>query len=480
MTRPNNITSDRFVRSGEHRHENGANNAVVWRVGDEDPKTNFRWRLSTRPSSDPDLRKTSTKSIKPLPDKPLKTCLKPKAKSANATPPNGSTTDIQSPLDNQKLRRVKTVDFEEAVSKPVPSRGFAYREEGQRLKHSKRTLSCPGTAHLAKRSPAYPAVTRADVHVIAVAPATPRYFGDSSPIMRVEEADPTTPTMQIVESSNGAYEIIWDDVPPEHDVRVRRHSSSASQALEAVNLTATRSLERVNTKLTEWSITWNAPSNSFKPTVVVFQDDDGYRPHSESVVINEDIEIFPPPNSERASAAQSRHASRPVSASTSRAASQEHLETMEASQMTSSEEYTAPVEHPLVDPDPDTWSAHLAAARRKIGEPGPARKLSNIDEADLKFRKHWDSVTIAQSRLIQSGSVRPELFAHKDSVTIAKKRMHAKNYASATSHHPHKEILQSGPDACTHEETSLPPLPLVKAHAAEALKTRITRLYCTE
>jgi hypothetical protein len=288
--------------------------------------------------------------------------------------------------------------------------------------------------------------------------------------MGVEEADPATPTMQIVESSNGAYEIIWDDVPPEHNVRVRRRNSSASQALEAVNSTATRSLERVNTKLTEWSITWNAPSNSFKPRVVVFPDDDGCRPHFESAVVDEDIGIFAPPNSERASAAQSRHASRPVSASTSRAASQEHLETMKASPKMSSEESVTPVEHPLVDSDPDTWSAHLAAARRKIGEPGPARKLSNIDEADLKFRKHRDSVTIAQSRLIQSGRVRPELFAHKDSVTIAKKRMHAKNYASATSHHPHRDILQSEPDACTNEETSLPPLPLVKAHAVEALK----------
>ncbi|KAJ4382016.1 hypothetical protein N0V86_002342 [Didymella sp. IMI 355093] len=105
--------------------------------------------------------------------------------------------------------------------------------------------------------------------------------------------------MQIVESGNGSYEVVWDDVPPEHSVRTQRRSSSANQALGAASA-GTKGLERVNTKLTEWSGTWNTSSDSFKPTIVVFPDDDGRRPHFECAIVDdEDIEIFAPPNSER-------------------------------------------------------------------------------------------------------------------------------------------------------------------------------------
>ncbi|KAF3036158.1 hypothetical protein E8E12_002931 [Didymella heteroderae] len=139
-------------------------------------------------------------------------------------------------------------------------------------------------------------MTRTDVHVIAIAPSPSRFGGlDTKRQGNFEETDAATPTVQIVESGNGSYEV----VPPEHSARTRRRSSSASQALEAAS-TGTKGLERVNTKLTEWSGTWNTPFDFFKPTIVVFPDDDVRRPQFECAIVDdEDIDIFAPPNSER-------------------------------------------------------------------------------------------------------------------------------------------------------------------------------------
>ncbi|KAF2633567.1 hypothetical protein BU25DRAFT_444271 [Macroventuria anomochaeta] len=444
---------------------------------DEEPMTGFTWCSSIRPISNPDLRKASRASSRPDPSKPLKTCLKRKAKSANTTPSNESVTNSEGSAKNQELRRMKTVDFEEAMSRLVPSQvmisssAVHHRTLGLR-KASKCRPSCPGTAVLSKRSPASPAMTRTDVHVIAVTPSSLKPAGlDPTQPRKADEADPATPTMQIVESNNGNYEVIWDDVPPEHSARTQRRSSSASQALEAVS-TGTRGLEHVNTKLTEWSGTWNTPSDSFKPTIVVFPDDNGRRPHFECAVVDdEDIEIFAPPNSERVSAVHSRHPSRPASARMSRAASHDDSSAIALPQVTSLDDAAPLTEQTLVVPDSDAWSAHLVAARRKLGAPSPERKLSNVEEADLKFRNHRDSVTIAHSRLIHSGGVRPELFAYRDSVSMAKKRMHAKNHAGSAPKHVHRPESKSEPGPQLDDAaTAIPPQSIVKAHAAEALK----------
>ena len=471
VTRLNKLNSSSASRSGQHLCESGTNSPDIQREGEE-TRTNFRWSLSVRPSSDPDLRKTSK-----IPNKPLKTCLKQKAKSANTTPPNGSMPAATNSFEGKKLRRMKTVDFEEATSIPVPSRLRISSKtmEFQRSRaerNSVKALLCPGTAGLARRSPASPAVTRTDVHVIAIAPALSKYGTlDPPPSELDNENDPATPTMQIVESSNGSYEVIWDDVPPEHGARTHRRSSSASQALEAISSTATRGLERVNTKLTEWSGTWNPSSDSFKPTIVVFPDDDGRPPYHESAIADdEDIVIFAPPNSERASATHSRHNSRPVSASMSRAASQDEFEAIAPLRDTSPGNSILPTERMLLVPDQDAWSAHLIAARRKLGAQSPERKLSNVDEADLKFRNHRDSVAVAHSRLVRAGGGRSELCAHSDSMLTTKKQMHVQNHVTSASRNKHRPESQSEPSPL-HEDEAPRTLSLsVVAHAVEALK----------
>ena len=291
----------------------------------EDPRTSYKWSSLIRPRSDPDLWEVSTTSGRPIQQKPLKTCLKQKAKGTNIIPPDKDMVDLRSAL---KLRRIKTVDFEEVISKSLlpPGRSWSSamnRSRSQQQEASKRISSCPGTATLTSRSPANPIMTRTDVHFIAIAHASSKCTDlKTMHPEKVEDADPATPTMQAGELDNSNYKVIWDDVPPVHSARTRGRSSSTSQALEAVGSTATRGVERVNTKLTEWYGTWRTTSDSFKPTIVVSPDDDDRRPQTEyGIMDDEDIEIFAPPNSERVSVVHSRHPSRPVSARMSRAAS---------------------------------------------------------------------------------------------------------------------------------------------------------------
>ncbi|UPX14261.1 uncharacterized protein EKO05_0004750 [Ascochyta rabiei] len=414
--------------------------AKLSNISEERTRPKIGGSSSLRSNSDPIVREAPELSNKTDLDKPLKTCLKQRAQSADTTPPSEPVTGTISSNKAQRLRRVKTVDFEDSVLEHVPSRAGSSsktRKHGKTRpdKVSERSPLCPGRISLTRPLPACPAVTRTDVHVISISPILSKSAslgpGQSK---GNREADPATPTMQIVESSNGSYEVIWDDVPPEHNERMRRHDSSVSQALEALSYTATDSLERVNTKLNEWSDTWNAPSDCFKPTIVVFPDDDGRRPPYECAIVDdEDIEIFAPPNSERASAVHSQHPSRPVSAPTSRAVSQDWFISTADPQDTPLDTSYFATEQILAMPDSDAWSAHLVAARRKLGASSPERKLSNVDEAETKFRNHRDSVTIAHSRLIRSGGVGPELFAHSDSVSLAKKRIHARNLTSSAS-----------------------------------------------
>lgn len=412
---------------------------------DDQPTNALELGSAIRSVSDLDLQlPLETLSIPEL-GKPLQTCSKQKAKSANVTPLIEAATSARSSVESQKLRRVKTVDFEKAIFKSLSPQQEAPVSTSQRRQPRGRKVpanlnSCPGAALLARRSPAGSAVTRTDVHVIAIVPSSSRFTGmDAAVRGDLQEADPATPTMQVVESGNGSYEVVWDDVPTEHSARTQRRSSSASQALEAASA-GTKGLERVNTKLTEWSGTWNTLSDSFKPAIVVFPDDDGRRPHFEcAIVVNEDINIMVPPNSKRVSAAHSRRSSRPASAQMSRASSHdEHSELMVPRDIPIDNPTTS-LEAALVVPDSEAWSAQLVAARRKLGVPSPERKLSNVEEADLKFRNHRDSLTLAHGRLVDSSGVRPELLAHRDSVKIANKRMHARN-------HKHAHRLESRSD----------------------------------
>jgi hypothetical protein len=413
----------------------------------------------------------------------LKPCIKKKAKSTTATPPGGLQQNATN-AELKTLRRVKTVDFEVNGSKSwlslsqVPGRkqspthdlacdtGESTEFINSQKSNSRQCSSCPNTMNIAKGTAAEPATTRTDVHVIAIAPSR-----DAEEMTPDDGADPATPTMQIIETKSGSYEVIWDDVPPEHSIRTRgRRSSSASHALETASPSAKRGLERVNSKLAGWSGTWNTPSDSFKPTIVVFPDDDGRATRYDCTVDDdEDLAATVPPNSRMTSGAPSCVPSRPASAPLTRAVSCEDISFREALQETPPHipgVGSTPHEQSLVVP-----SVEIPHGRGKNTKPAVvARKLSNLEEADTRFRDHRDSVTIAHSRIVHLGGVSPELFAHRDSVSIGKKRMHARNHAAtaARSISRRNEVSIEALGLYADEDNSVATLPTVKQHAAHA------------
>lgn len=135
--------------------------------------------------------------------------------------------------------------------------------------------------------------------------------------------------------------------------------------------------------------------------------------------------------------------------------------------------WVAPLEEALSIPDPSLQSTRILNATSRLRAVPTIRKLSNVDEADLKFRGHRDSVTLAHTRFLRTGGVSPELFAHRDSVSMARKRMHARNHAvpAALDIPGSKSTGYTSPLAISLDDTVLD-MPLVKQHAAHALRSQ--------
>jgi hypothetical protein len=408
----------------------------------------FRWYAPVRSTSDPDLHTNYAKPQQHGQDLPLKTCLKKKAKSVRTQPSESPDMTNCSSSEDKILRRVKTVDFEETTRppsvppSPVPvTSKIVYTPDRQSSKSStetstskpvsRRMPSCPNMMSAAKSALADPATTRTDVHVIAIAPSQNVACTESYP-----DIDPATPTMQFIESKNGRYEVIWDDVPAENTIQRRVRRSSADHSLRSVGSTATRGLQRVNSKLTDWSSSWNAPSDTFKPTILVFPEEDGRLPYYECAVEDEDFIVVAPPNIQKTSAPPSRLPSRPVSAPLSRSVSQEDIYRRDSLQEVPPEvklTWIAPLANALNVPDSDTQSTQPINTNQRLSPIPVLRRLSSVEEADLKFRGHRDSVTLAHSRLMHSGGISPNLFARRDSVAMAKKRIQARNHAISSA-----------------------------------------------
>ncbi|KAF1953568.1 hypothetical protein CC80DRAFT_494462 [Byssothecium circinans] len=468
-----------------------SNGPFRW-IDPRSPKPGFKWF----PRSKSDSASIPQASKNPHRNKvPLKSSMR-KSKSAATTPPSEVTTIPASPEGIQPLRRVKTVDFEDAVSKKLdslPSRklwsrehnqevaseedeckGLMKKEKGTKEPEINKAPSFPNPITV-KSKAADPAVTRTDVHVVAIAPC-----------WRSEETfdeggiDPTTPTMQIVESKSGCFEVIWDDIPVESNICLRR-SSSPSQAPDTIGSTASRSLERVNSKLTEWTVGGGVPE-SFKAEVVVFPDDDGRSASREHAPDHEDALSRAPPNSTRTSASQSHFNSRSTSVRPSRTASSDNSDDsndtdglLTQNDIAKASEVVATL--PLLDLD---MPSEMFKGYPKTKQAASPRKLSNIEESELKFRGHRDSVALAYTRVLRSGGgISPELFKHRDSVSMARKRMHSRNHAVSQARpipslSPASFPASEGsfmPIGVRDESVDMPSPPTVKEHATKALKS---------
>ncbi|USP73687.1 uncharacterized protein yc1106_00961 [Curvularia clavata] len=435
-----------------------------------------------RSSSDSDLA-GAFKGPKPHAcDPPSKSYVKYRAKSDTSMPPS-ALQRCKTEAGSKALPRIKTVSFksnnrnDREHSHLAPAVNSISKSSIDALMHDEITNSSrankqrrmvrnfflfPNAICVAKSSVADPAITRTDVHVIAIPPSR-----DARNIANVEGIDPATSTMPTIETRNDSYEVIWDDIMPELNTRVRgRRSSSTGHSLETVSSGARHGLERVDSKLAHWSGTWNRASDSFKPTIVVFPDDDGRARGFECTIEDQaDPPLPAPPNSQVTSVTSSRNASRPESRSLTRTASRED--------MLPGVLANGRHQHALPDLPPPSEEAFFVARprfpRKKQRNKYSAmvRQLSSLKEADSNFYGHRDAVSLTHAHLIRSERASPTPFEHQDSYIIVKQRM--KNGAEDMLV---ESTSSSSNDLSTRIDSGVPEVSLsvVKEHAAHTLK----------
>jgi hypothetical protein len=126
--------------------------------------------------------------------------------------------------------------------------------------------------------------------------------------------------------------------------------------------------------------------------------------------------VIAPPNSLRPSATPSRIPSQPGSARMSRETSEEdeytdahrkpgphsfdrgHPKLLPTTRKEETE-LLSPTDHFVNYSRPRTQQATGREARKPVGQ----RRLSNMEDSEIKFRGHRDSVTLARSRIANSG-----------------------------------------------------------------------------
>jgi hypothetical protein len=378
-----------------------------------------RPRIHIDSHSSPNLRQMRTSRRTSSQEKPLKTCLKQKANTTTPMPAYEAKKDLTEPVD-RKLRRTKAVDFQK--SKPltgtpaliatrslsgksmVTQAGESSDQNAQSPTKVRRTSTCPSTIPFMKGDPAESAVTRTDVHIVATSPSL------NWASKAAQDTNLSTPTIWIVDAGNGMYKVIWDGLPTENNY----------------TSTAMKGLERVNTKLTEWSGSQSSSELS-KSTAVVYPEEGSYQYHSEHLVgtagDNGDA-LVPPPNSTRTSTVPSRGQSRPASVSLSRETSDKEFAPESRFQQKSLGSLPP-------DPDQGKWFDLLIDARGRLQDEVAARRISQFRQNDTKFHGHRDSVAVAHDRLSRTMGIPRDLYAHRDSIALAKRRMRAKDHATS-------------------------------------------------
>lgn len=339
-------------------------------------------------------------------DIPLKPCMKQKSKSATTTPSSFQSMDID-PDDESKKRKAKSVDFEKPVSKRLSlpllrvwAAGTENTPQGARRasldngnRRQRNPLKVKGSCPMprAKGRPADSAITRTDVHVVAVAPPL-------IPLSLSTPTPPKTPTMQIVESKTGRYEVIWDDVAEEEDIRGGRRASSASESLQAASSTGTKGLQRVNSKLEEWSWLEGQPTAPFMPQIVVYPDMDSHNGLNEAAAEDECLRIYAPPNTARTSRSASNRDQKPEV----RELFQEKQILRPRMRMVAKDAAYAYASCPR--------AGSSIGASRGARRPIPIeRRLSNMPASNVRFRGHRDSMALARYRILHAAAVPPEL-----------------------------------------------------------------------
>ncbi|KAL0265369.1 hypothetical protein SLS55_001335 [Diplodia seriata] len=277
--------------------------------------------------------------------------------------------------------------------------------------------------------------------------------------------------MHLIQSGHGSYHVLWDEPPAHHLKRSNTDATSASPDEDAQEAESPQGLDRVNTKLEEWSFaarectaldkTRSHPH--FQPYVEVFQDD--YEPQF-AMDVDSDALFMAPPNSKRHTPASSNWASRRGSETESEhtgRASPAVCRSILRSDSSSSYDMNGPqeqqeedthdpltVSHQLRDnddvlftsgyysPRPNDFLTPSDRSRSQDGSPSDFSNTSDMsDNATSLLANHRDSVVLLSERRSDELPVNNP-WAHRDSVAVAKERI-KKKHANETG-----EALVSG------------------------------------
>ncbi|KAF2086763.1 hypothetical protein K490DRAFT_66545 [Saccharata proteae CBS 121410] len=294
----------------------------------------------------------------------------------------------------------------------------------------------------AKSARADTAVTLADVHVWSAA----SHFEpeDESSSLAWEGRRSTTPSTQFVESSYGAYEVVWDDTTsPILEDEVYDAADESDEVLPPQRLPRSSSWAFGNSskdnldpspRRDQAELTRSRSHPRFRPYVEVYQDEEP------TFDLDDDglTMAAAPPNSKRASF-QNFH--RPTRQSS------EDSPDLSPSLSSSSEVSVAPEDEAF----PHSHSSQLEVPEppRRPDSPRPHnssdglnlryRNLSNLPEESASLtRNHRDSYQLTRERYLDypeanSPYLHDAPYLHRDSVAIARDRLRKKHGQSATT-----------------------------------------------
>jgi hypothetical protein len=177
----------------------------------------------------------------------------------------------------------------------------------------------------------------------------------------------------------------------------------------------------------------------FIPQIVVFPDDEDRSSNVEFVDDDDDDHhhhrrhlIVAPSDSKKPSTNSSTQPSQPPSSCASENSSSNEENSDAEPDNTHQAKKEKLLRNTLLEPNTEGGCALMGTGigsdqdtRRSVA----SRRLSNMEDDEVKFRGHRDSVALARSRIFAGGSVLPELFMHQGSVSVTKKQMHVRNPA---------------------------------------------------
>lgn len=237
------------------------------------------------------------------------------------------------------------------------------------------------------------------------------------------DLDTTSPSMQIMSLIDDRRGILWADNPIEDNEEASCKISVANWALQTLRWTRRSNSEHVNPKLSEWAWSMDPELECTVHRGVFSALDEGYTHSITSAAENDDNGTRVPFNSQGMSSDPSGLSSIPNTARSSRSLSQPRPESTDQLRIDQSHDTAERLVALPVVPQHEAALGVMTALPYKLKESLADRRLSNMDDSEVKFRGHRDSITIARSRLMHKGDTSHASLQVQEPSPIAKRRI---------------------------------------------------------